>query len=423
MSAIAAVLLLGVTAGCTSDEEGAVPDPHEQPGTMVGEWVEATVSEIQIGGVSPPPAGRLLAYTNLALYEALAASPDVESLSGAIDGLPTMDEVDEEVAWPIVAGGAAATTAEALLVADTTAQRMDALLAMQREELADEYDEAVLDRSEELGRAFGEEMVAWSETDGYAESADDTFAGSDQPGSWVRTAPAFAPPLEPGWGTLRTMLVDVGECPVAEPLPYSEEPGSPFYEQAMAVYEADQERTDEQREIARFWNMEPATGTPAGHWARIARTVSDDLGLDLVEAAHTQAVLSTAVADSLVAGWGAKFETDVLRPITFIQEHIDPTWLSYLTTPQFPEYPSGHSFLSGTAAATLTALLGPQSFVDDSNNDGITREFESFDEAALEAASSRLYGGVHYPMGIEGGNAQGQCIGELAVERIEEAGG
>jgi hypothetical protein len=40
------------------------------------------------------------------------------------------------------------------------------------------------------------------------------------------------------------------------------------------------------------------------------------------------------------------------------------------------------------------------------------RSFSSFDEAAAEAATSRLYGGIHFRSAIELGLVQGKCIGE-----------
>jgi hypothetical protein len=44
--------------------------------------------------------------------------------------------------------------------------------------------------------------------------------------------------------------------------------------------------------------------------------------------------------------------------------------------------------------------------------------FRSFDEAADEAALSRLYGGIHYASGNINRLAQGQCIGQVILDRI-----
>jgi hypothetical protein len=59
---------------------------------------------------------------------------------------------------------------------------------------------------------------------------------------------------------------------------------------------------------------------------------------------------------------------------------------------------------------------------DDSTNLAIghaVRRFDSFLDAADEAAMSRLYGGIHYPMAITRGNSMGRCIGERVVTRLQ----
>jgi hypothetical protein len=47
-----------------------------------------------------------------------------------------------------------------------------------------------------------------------------------------------------------------------------------------------------------------------------------------------------------------------------------------------------------------------------------TRSFDSFHAAATEAAISRLYGGIHFPMGIERGLEQGEKLGRIALSRV-----
>jgi hypothetical protein len=68
----------------------------------------------------------------------------------------------------------------------------------------------------------------------------------------------------------------------------------------------------------------------------------------------------------------------------------------------------------------LTALLGEVAF-EDSTNLALghpVRRYRSFHEAADEAAESRLYGGIHFPMGNENGIVLGRCIGRMVVERF-----
>jgi membrane-associated phospholipid phosphatase len=136
-------------------------------------------------------------------------------------------------------------------------------------------------------------------------------------------------------------------------------------------------------------------------------------GLRLDAAAEMYARVGVALGDAFIACWHAKYRANMVRPVTYIRRHIEPRWGSLLMTPPFPEYPSGHSVASAAAAEVLTALFGAIPFTDRTHEArGLRpRSFASFHAAAAEAALSRLYGGIHYPMAIEDGLAQGRCIG------------
>src|SRR5690606_11036327 len=145
----------------------------------------------------------------------------------------------------------------------------------------------------------------------------------------------------------------------------------------------------QQTEIALFWSDDPgATATPGGHSISILTQVlrAEQAGLDL--AAEAYARLGIALAGGFLGCWNAKFEHNLLRPVTYIQYMWDAEWMPLLNTPPFPEYPSGHSVQSGAAAAVLTALFGDSyAFVDHTHDArGLApRSFSSFDEFAQEA--------------------------------------
>jgi hypothetical protein len=107
-----------------------------------------------------------------------------------------------------------------------------------------------------------------------------------------------------------------------------------------------------------------------------------------------------------------------------LQAVIAPDWLPLLVTPSFPSHTSGHSTQSGAVATVLTDLFGLQAFTDTTHRDhGLMppqtpRTFHSFDEAAEEAAVSRLYAGIHDPFDNDIGLAQGRCIGQIILDRM-----
>ena len=415
---VAAIAVLAVACAPT-EADTEVAAPAEAPNDVVVAWTERVIEKIETYGVSPPVAARMIAYISIAMRQMLAAAPSVEPIEG-IDGLPDPVDTDETVSWPASAGAAAAEVASALFVGAETRREFSAALEEDLGALSGSTSRAVLDRSTTVGREFGREVIDWAQSDGYEQLEGEVADGSTDPGGWQPTPPGFSPPLEPLWGELRTFVLGSGDCAVPPPVPYSQRRGSAFREEAMEVYRVAASLTTEEREVARFWNMEPSTGTPAGHWTRILQGVADERGLSLIDHATAQATMSIAVADAFVAGWREKYETDVLRPVTYVRDQIDQTWLPYLVTPPFPEYPSGHSFASASAARVLTGFFGETSFTATSRDGATPRSFDSFDTAAEEAAQSRLYGGVHYPMGIEAGSVLGRCVGSEVLDRLEQ---
>jgi membrane-associated phospholipid phosphatase len=153
---------------------------------------------------------------------------------------------------------------------------------------------------------------------------------------------------------------------------------------------------------------------------QLARTQS----LSLMAAAEAYARVGLAVADAFISSWQTKYTYTLLRPVTYIRNLIDPDWNPLITTPSFPSYTSGHSTQSAAAATVLTDMFGVIAFTDTVFTDHeLTppqppRTFTSFDEAAAEAAVSRLYAGIHYPFDNDNGLTQGRRIGQVILDRI-----
>jgi hypothetical protein len=126
--------------------------------------------------------------------------------------------------------------------------------------------------------------------------------------------------------------------------------------------------------------------------------------------------------DGFISCWDEKYRSKLIRPETYINQHIDENWTPLLQTPPFPEYTSGHSVISNAAAVTLTSLFGDNFAFSDSTEleFGLTaRNFKSFMDASAEAALSRLYGGIHYRRACDVGVDEGKELGKLVLERIK----
>ena len=224
----------------------------------------------------------------------------------------------------------------------------------------------------------------------------------------------------------RSSLPSGEACTPPPPPVYTEDPDSEFYAHARAVYDIGRSLTDEQRTITQFWADTPgATGTPSGHWIAIMGQLAQADALSRMAVAEGFARVGLAVADAFIGCWQTKYTYNLLRPVTFIQRVIDPSWAPSLSTPPFPEYTSGHATQSAAAAAVLTAMFGIRGFTDTTHTDhGLMpplapRTFRSFDEAAAEAALSRVYAGIHFPFGSQQGLGQGLCIGQVILDRVQ----
>lgn len=153
----------------------------------------------------------------------------------------------------------------------------------------------------------------------------------------------------------------------------------------------------------------------------IAAQAARKSNASLVETADTYARTAMALADGFIAAWEEKFRSGVIRPETVIAKWVDEQWVPLLQTPPFPEYPSGHSVISTSAAQVLTSIYGDNFAFADSVEVpyGLpVRSFTSFEQAANEAAISRLYGGIHYRQAIEEGQKQGRLVGQHLLSRV-----
>ncbi|MEM6337114.1 MAG: vanadium-dependent haloperoxidase, partial [Bacteroidota bacterium] len=296
----------------------------------------------------------------------------------------------------------------------------------------------LFDASIAYGDLVAEEVLTWASSDYYLETRSyPKFTVTGEPGVWQPTPPAYMDGVEPHWREIRPFVLDsAAQFSPPPPPPYSVEEGSPFMELVEEVYEVGNELTYEQRAIASFWDCNPyvmhtrghvmfATKkiTPGGHWIGIAGHASRATDADFVSTARTYALTAIALSDAFISAWDEKYRSNLVRPETVINEHIDPDWIPLLQTPPFPEHTSGHSVISAAAATVLTNLYGPKFAFDDTTEVryGLpVRSFASFEAAAEEAAVSRLYGGIHYRPAIDDGFVQGGQVGQLALQELIE---
>jgi PAP2 superfamily len=427
------VLTVMVAAAWFGAQGAAAAQPNTmQPQEVLRSWYKLSLELVRhTATYTPPVASRSLAYLGVTAFEAVAAgSPDLRSLAGQLNELQAAPQRKAGKTYnEAVVMQAAMSFAAGELFSNTgpTGHRaMAALEAKLRADVSKGVPGKVVARSEAYGRAVAQHILAWSRGDGGAAVENMGFPMQYEltkgPAHWVPTNVIVQQqkPLLPNWGKNRTFAMPNGAaCALPAPPEYSEDKTSAFYKQALEVYEAKQNLTPEQRAIARFWSDDAMLSvTPPGHWIGIALQIFERDNVGLEKSVDVLARLGVAEADAFVGCWNAKYQYDLLRPLTYIRRVIDPKWESLINTPPFPEYPSGHSTQSGAAATVLTSMFGDNFVFADTTGqkDGLgPRSFTSFWAAANEAGISRMYGGIHFRSAIERGLEQGRCVGGFAT--------
>jgi hypothetical protein len=378
---------------------------------------------------TPPVAARIYGYTALASYEAMRyADPKDQSLITQLKGFgkPPEPEAGKKYNYALAATKAFFTVARKVTFSvDSFSKYEDGVYSMYKGNM----DTGTYSRSVAFGEKIAKVILKRAAVDGYIKSrAKVKFLGSNEPGKWRPTPPDYMDGVEWCWGTMRSFCVDTStQFPVAAPPAYSEDKNSPYYKQNVEVYEFSKHITAEQVKIAKFWDDNPfviehsghmmfATKkiTPGGHWIGITTIACKKSHADGPKTAMAYALTSIALYDAFICSWQVKYQTSYIRPVTVINEKMDHNWLPLLQTPPFPEYPSGHSAISGSAAVMLTHFFGDNFAFQDTSDlhyIGMQRHFDSFLKASDETSISRFYGGIHYLNSVNVAADQGHRIG------------
>lgn len=429
--------LLGILLlnSCAKTEPIAVT--ADEFASSVGKVTEIMVHDI----FSPPVASRVYVYPNVAAYEIIAKSdPAYNSLAGQIDGLSAIpDASTEDVNYPLAALIAHMEMSKELIFSED-------MLTSYRDSLYDVWgkqNRKEFNASLEYAKSVSEHIKNWMSGDNYKETRTmpKFTVDTDAPDRWQPTPPAYMDGIEPHWNKIRTMVLDsAAQFKPKAPPEFSLEQGTEFFDELQEVYDVSQEITtkgddSEEIEIAQFWDCNPYVSvtrghlmfatkkiTPGAHWMGITKIACKKSEADFNKTVYAFTKSSIAIFEAFISCWDEKYRSNLIRPETLINQHIDENWKPILQTPPFPEYVSGHSVVSGSAATVLTDIFGDDfSFLDDTELPyGLpVRSFPSFEAAAEEAALSRLYGGIHYRAAIDHGLTQGIKVGNLVTDQLQ----
>ena len=372
---------------------------------VVADWNNAALDAIRAERTAPPIASRSLAILNVSIYD-------------AVNGIARTHE-------PYLVQSAVAASASRKAAASAAAHEALVNLFPASGSSFDALHAAILagipnGPQKTAGITWGEfvanQILAARANDGH--DAIVPPPGGSGPGVWVPTPPAFLPYLLPQWGFVVPFAMRNSSQfrPPGPPSLDSQRYAADYEEVKELGAAVGSTRTAEQTEIALFWADGAGTETPPGHWNSIAQIIADARGNTLEENARLFALLNIAMADAAICAWDAKYTFDFWRPVTAIA-FAEPElhWMSFIVTPPFPDYTSGHSTFSAAAATVLPLFYDTEDLPFTTGSDflpGVYRSFSTCMDAAEEAAVSRIYGGIHFRSASEDGLQAGISIGQ-----------
>ena len=433
------LLIFFFFSSCSSYEEyknnlNAYEDPN-----LFHESMQKLTDVIVYDIFSPPVASRIYVYPTIAAYEVLINDySKYKSFAGQLNGLNDVPKPDlnKEYSFPVASLHAFITIGKDLIFSENKINEFQKDIFKKLKEKGIPKD--IYDRSIAYGDEVANHIKKWYNEDNYKQtrSFPKYTIQRDDEESWKPTPPDYMEGIEPHWNKIRTLVIDSSNQFIITPPPkFSLDKTSKFYKDLIEVYEIGNNLTDEQKDVASFWDCNPYVShhrghamfatkkiTPGGHWIGITKIASKKAELNLMETIHTYSMVSIGLFDAFIVCWDEKWRSILVRPETLINQYIDEDWIPLLQTPPFPEYTSGHSVISRSAANILTFLLGNNfEFLDTTEEIyGLkARKFDSFIQASDEAAISRIWGGIHYMPAITYGVDQGDKVGNFVIENLD----
>jgi hypothetical protein len=357
---------------------------------------------------SPFVSGRAFAYIGIGLFESVQPGINGGSSFGPkLLEMPAMPKPDQskEYLWSASANAALSSLFKLFLANLSAANKtsIDANELAIYNQLKLTTSEDVLKRSEAFGRSIATAIWDWSTTDNFSITSG-TYTPLNEPWAYVSTPPNFPTAVGDNLQYSRPLLsfsLDAIAPPI--PVPYSEDPSSEFYKAAKEAHDLGgvTTATPANKATANWWADAGGVGVgvPAPyHILSVITSVLESQHSGLWKAAEVYAKAGIALKDAPIIVFRSKYHYNLLRPITYIQRHIEANWLSHLTTPPYPEYSSGLVGFYGPVTQVLINEFGDIPVTDDTYGwRGLpARQFSSLSQLRLEAALSRVYAGIHY---------------------------
>ena len=369
---------------------------------------------------NPPFAARAYAYVSAATYDALVATWHFKQQFNR----QAPYAVDSSVQALVPRSVLPSYPSEDAVVAATAIEIMKLMFPTELAFIQKKADEHMLARimsganvrseieaGQALGRLVAQKFTARARTDRAGQAGgnatvwkaleDETVAKGEV--CWFSLETPKRPPMLPLFGKVKPFLFDSLTAISLRPPPPPSTHSDKFKEETEEVLYYSQNPSRERMKIVHFWADGAGTYTPSGHWNAIAAEEFVKEKYSEVRWARNFALLNMAQMDAAIICWDAKYFYFNPRPC-----QTDSKIKTLTGVPNFPAYTSGHSTFSASAATVLSHLLPDRGNL--------------FNDMALEASLSRLYGAIHYRSDCEAGLVTGKSVGQFAVNRAMSDG-
>ncbi len=438
---IGSTSLLGLSSlsGCSSLSKFAiakpiVPEFRGKLNTAPMYWTNVMLYSARSLSLNPLNASRSFAMAHYAGYLAMTG-----------DGLTMLTNAS-------IPSGVNPELAYGVALSHALEDALDVSFAVERQNFVNQFDKTGLSESIAWAKSQAKRVIQLRTQDG-AERAKarlypEQYKKQHHSLSWSPTAPmysakngpgfnAFDRGISPTWGAQKPWLLS--SVTSYEAVAFPELGSSEFtqqYNRAKLLGDINNpERTQEHNQVSLFWEDGLMGVSVPGHFSIIAMQLLNQRAYNSTEQARLFALMSVAQADAGIIAWHNKYLHDIIRPETAIrfantrfpqQQQLsqDSNWKSYIPTPAFPSYISGHSIFGAAACGVMSKFFASDNIditspAPDMVNwpnqlDGVRRRFTSFSQIADENGMSREYGGVHWQID----NTEGLRLGDELVNKV-----
>jgi hypothetical protein len=384
---------------------------HPAGADVIADWNENAVSFGVLHNIGPPPAERIIAMTQVAMFDAVNSIE--RKYRPYLVQLPTSATASKD---------AAAAAAAGTVLAGINPQTQLTMKSLLESYLAAIPDSPAKAEGIRIGEAVAAKILEERANDG--ARAPDTYRPRATAGIYVPTAPTAAPQ----WPNVRPFaLTSASQFRPAPPVALESAEWAADYNEIKELGgRVSTKRSARQTEDARFWLVTDGRG-----YYPVIRALVEAKKLSLVDSARLFALAAVAREDALIAVFDAKYHYEFWRPVTAIRNgdidnnsasERDAAWEPIDATPMHPEYPCAHCISSASLVGVIEVVFGtaemPEVSIASPTAPGVVHRWTNVRAFSDEVSKARIWAGFHYRFSTKVGQDMGHKIGEYVAKNL-----